>query len=257
MDALMTALERSLVGFTSVSTEAVHVVSMLTVPCRLWNYNPHNSDAGGDHWNGENFSWFSGRRALPPSLLYYDQTAISLDNGGRILRSVVRPYPAKTAGIPLRFEYEPNTGSFAFEWVNPEEGTLAAELGDIDPNVTISTPPLKGHPKLLSRETEIFLPSLIALSREIIVKGLGPEDSYHYDEYRQTLFVVSKDTKPRNVHKIEVSLNPPLSHLFEINTFWDDHGSKIMSVLLMGGALVIFAFIVLLSPNLPGVKPVA
>ncbi|TFK69843.1 glycoside hydrolase [Pluteus cervinus] len=237
MDALMTALERSLVCFT------------------LWNYNPHNSDSGGDHWNGENFSWFSGRRALPPSLLYYDQMAISLDNGGRILRSVVRPYAAKTAGIPLRFEYEPNTGSIVYEWSNPEEGTLAAELGDVDSNVTISKPPLNGHPKLLSRETEIFLPSLIALSREIIVKGLGPEDSYHYDEYRQTLFVVSKDTKPGKVHKMEVSLNPPLSHLFEINTFWSDHESKLMSALLMGGALVIFAFIVFLSPNPPGVRP--
>ncbi|GLB45923.1 putative cellulase (glycosyl hydrolase family 5) [Lyophyllum shimeji] len=79
MDVMMTALERSLVGFT------------------LWTYNPSNNDQIGDDWNGENFSWFSSKRALPPSLLYYDQDARSLDNGGRILPAVVRPYPAKTS----------------------------------------------------------------------------------------------------------------------------------------------------------------
>ncbi|KAJ2925710.1 hypothetical protein H1R20_g11384, partial [Candolleomyces eurysporus] len=92
MDAMMTALERSFVGFT------------------LWNYNPDNTDLYGDDWNGENFSWFSRNRALPASLLGYEQDDATLDNGGRILSSVVRPYPAKTCGVPVRFEYEVTTG---------------------------------------------------------------------------------------------------------------------------------------------------
>ena len=66
---------------------------------RLWNYNPENNDKQGDDWNGENFSWFSRKEALPDS---YEQDSLSLGNGGRILDAVVRPYHAKTAGIPTK-----------------------------------------------------------------------------------------------------------------------------------------------------------
>ncbi|KAJ3189218.1 hypothetical protein HDU85_002843 [Gaertneriomyces sp. JEL0708] len=43
LDAMINAMEASMVSFT------------------LWNYNPHNDNAHGDHWNGEDFSIFSPR----------------------------------------------------------------------------------------------------------------------------------------------------------------------------------------------------
>ena len=92
----------------------------------MWNYNPNNDDHTGDDWNGENFSWFSQKRALPPSWLDHSQTSPTLDNGGRILRAVVRPYAAKTAGIPLRCEYEINTGEFTYEWAVPHASSSSS-----------------------------------------------------------------------------------------------------------------------------------
>ncbi|KAF9238092.1 glycoside hydrolase family 5 protein [Melanogaster broomeanus] len=183
MDAMMTGLERSLASFT------------------LWNYNPDNNDADGDHWNGENFSWFSRRRALPPSLLDFEQSSFTLDNGGRILPSVVRPYPAKTAGIPLKFEYDMNIGKFTFEWT---AATTTQER--------------------TARETEIYIPSLMTHGRHLVVEGLAPEDKYVYDESRQTLFVV---------RKIAVSVRPPLRPHFYVNSFWDDFGELILSGLVV------------------------
>ncbi|KIM41720.1 glycoside hydrolase family 5 protein [Hebeloma cylindrosporum] len=215
MDAMLTGLERALVGFT------------------LWHYNPYNDDQAGDHWNGENFSWFSRRRALPPSLLYYEQDAPSLDNGGRILSSVVRPYPAKTAGIPLRFEYEMNTGTFTYEWANPIPGDANAK----SPSTTktnerkISKPPLTLHRPLLTRETEIFIPSQLTHGRNLIVKGLAQGDKYLYDERRQTLFVVTQDVvEPGRVHSISVSVDPAPRASFFVNDLWTDFGGHFMSV---------------------------
>ncbi|KAF8843464.1 glycoside hydrolase family 5 protein [Paxillus ammoniavirescens] len=199
MDAMMTGLERSLASFT------------------LWNYNPDNTDAHGDDWNGENFSWFSRRRALPPSLLDLQQSSFTLDNGGRILPSVVRPYPAKTAGIPLKFDYEMNTGKFTFEWTT----TTATQEGT-------------------ARETEIYLPSLIAHGRKLVVEGLAPEDQYIYDESRQTLFVVQGDSAPGKIKKITVSVRPPLRPHFDVNTFWDDFGELIASGLVVFIGIFVF-----------------
>ncbi|KAJ7866599.1 glycoside hydrolase family 5 protein [Mycena olivaceomarginata] len=159
MDAMITGLERSLIGFT------------------LWNYNPFNNDEEGDSWNGENFSWFSRRRALPPSLLYYEQDAVSLDQGARIL-----PAPrAERAAAPS-----------------------ASDVG----KPTVPSPPLAGHPALSATETEIYVPSLLTKGRKVIVRGLGPDDRYVYDERRQTLFVVPRENAPGTRHRIEVSLNP-------------------------------------------------
>ncbi|KAH0831249.1 glycoside hydrolase family 5 protein [Lanmaoa asiatica] len=189
MDALMTALERSLASFT------------------LWNYNPDNTDAHGDDWNGENFSWFSRQRALPPSLLDFEQSSFTLDNGGRILPSVVRPYPAKIAGIPSRFDYDMNTGKFTFEWILTEEST--------------------------SRETEIYIPSLIYHGRKLVVEGLAPDDNYVHDGSRQTLFVVQSDSSPKKTRKINVSVHPPLRGHFHANTFCGDFGELVLSGLVV------------------------
>ncbi|KAF8266909.1 cytoplasmic protein [Lactarius quietus] len=151
MDAMITGLERANIGFT------------------LWNYNPDNDDARGDDWNGENFSWFSNSRACRPSSLTQDTH--SLDEGARILDAVVRPYPAKTAGTPLHFEYEMATGAFAYSWATttPEECCSGCE----------------------ARETEIFVPEGLVFGRRMVVEGLEEEgDTFVYDAMRQTLFVL-------------------------------------------------------------------
>ena len=190
----------------------------------LWNYNPDNDDQRGDDWNGENFSWFSQRRALPSSLLDYEQTAPTLDNGGRILRSVVRPYPAKTAGIPLRFEYETNTGEFTFEWAIPGASHSLPE------RASVNNPPRSGHPPLTSNVTEIFVPSFTAHGSQVVVQGLGDSDSYEYDEARQTLYIRAGDSTPGRVYSIKVSLSPPLRPVFFVNDFWSDWGGTVSAV---------------------------
>ncbi|KAJ3722722.1 glycoside hydrolase family 5 protein [Lentinula guzmanii] len=220
MDAMLVGLERAMVGFT------------------LWNYNPYNTDLAGDEWNGENFSWFSQSRALPRDLLYYEQSSPSLDNGGRILSAVVRPYPAKTAGIPLKFEYEVTTGSFMFKWRNP-----GAETDTISGAPTVDKPS-RSHPEIKALETEVFLPSLIAHGRSVVVSGLEEDDSYVYDEARQTLFIVAKNTQPGFVHEVRVEIaalegykiRPPL---FEVNDFWSDFGMGACALLVLLCALLL------------------
>ncbi|KAI0089638.1 glycoside hydrolase family 5 protein [Irpex rosettiformis] len=222
MDAMLSGLERSLIGFT------------------LWNYNPDNDDAGGDDWNGENFSWFSQKRALVSSLLYHHQTAPTLDNGGRILRSVVRPYAAKTAGIPLRFEYEVNTGDFSYSWMIPhDDKTGPGVAGGPD----TSTPPRTGHPELTSSVTEIFLPSYIAQGSKVVVQGLGKSDTSFYDESRQTLYITVEDNTPSKVYDISVVLSPRLRAVFEVNDLWGDFGAHIAT----GGTLIFAMLVYLIS----------
>lgn len=203
---------------------------------RLWNYNPDNDDVRGDYWNGENFSWFSRSRAHPkPSL---DQSSPALDEGARILRSVVRPYPAKTAGIPTKFEYEMNTGRLDLEWIVPSSETKAA--AGTDSIVYPSSIP--GH-ELATSETEIFVPAMLAHGRRVIVQGLGPNDTSSYDISRQTLTVKAGDRAPGRIMRIIVSLDPPLSPEFEVNTFFGDFGVWIGSFFAVVFAVLLFWFI--------------
>lgn len=154
-----------------------------------------------------------------------DQTAASLDEGGRILRSIVRPYPAKTAGIPVKFNYEMNTGQFKFEWAVPSSSSSSSTTATIAPPLDIAT-----H-KLTSNETEIFYPAMLAHGRKVIVRGLAAGDEYSYDEARQTLSINALNNSPGARHSIVVSLDPPLSSEFAINTFWGDFGGQIYAVL--------------------------
>ena len=197
----------------------------------MWNYNPLNTDAHGDDWNGENFSWFSNARALPPSLLDYEQDSPTLDNGGRILSSIVRPYPAKVAGIPIYFKYEITTGEFTLKWANPQAISSTEEVTPGEIPRTLRMP-------LLSRESEIFLPSQLAHSREILVKGLREKDRYVYDESRQTLFIVTSDDTPGLVHSITVSVDPPARAPFVLNDCWGDFGAVI--TFIIGALLAMF-----------------
>jgi hypothetical protein len=107
-----------------------------------------------------------------------------------------------------------NTGMFTFEWRSPES---------------------KDNIVLTARETEIFVPSLITHGRKLVVSGLGAGDKYTYDEARQTLFIVTQDASSASgrMHKIVVSVNPPLRPHFEVNTFWGDFGETILSGLVV------------------------
>jgi hypothetical protein len=152
-----------------------------------------------------------------------------------MLQSIVRPYPAKTSGIPIRFEYEMSTGEFIYEWANPDP-TEAPSSG----NPTVSKPPRSGHPTLTARETEIFFPSSLARDRKVVVHGVAVEDSHVYDESRQTLFVLMHDSSPGKVHKISVSLEPPLKPAFDLNHFWGDFGPQIFAGFVVTFGVIAF-----------------
>ncbi|CCO36209.1 putative glycosyl hydrolase YIR007W [Rhizoctonia solani AG-1 IB] len=172
MDALMTALERNLIGFT------------------LWNYNPSNDDTHGDSWNGENFSWFSQSRADSnlSSTGALAQSNKALDTGARLLPVLVRPYPAKIAGIPMKFNYEPADGSFKFVFKAVDPSRLKS---------------------MRARETEVFLPAELASGRKLLVDSEGSNLEWSYDPERQTLFVVHSG---EGVRTLMVSLDPPLNN---------------------------------------------
>ncbi len=214
------------------------------LPPSLWNYNPDNDDRTGDDWNGENFSWFSQKRALPSSWLDHKQTSPTLDNGGRILRAVVRPYPAKTAGIPLRFEYEINTGEFTYEWVVPETGAAASAPapGSSPSEPSVYNPPRTGMPALRTNKTQIFLPWQLAQGRKVDVQGLRQDDRWTYDEARQTLTIITSDNTPGTVHRVTVSVDPLPKPVFVVNDFWDDFQGHV----LVAGAIfsIIVAFFI-------------
>ncbi|KAH8977678.1 glycoside hydrolase superfamily [Lactarius akahatsu] len=229
MDAMITGLERANVGFT------------------LWNYNPDNDDTRGDDWNGENFSWFSNSRA-PRSALAQD--ADELDAGARILDAVVRPYAAKTAGVPLRFEYEPATGAFTYSWA-----VLPTGLGEEDRESgvgglpSVHAPPLTGHAPPLARETEIFVPARLARGRRLIVDGLVDGDAYTYDAARQTLFVLpaaqSSDDGSgarAQTRTVRVRFDPPVGGELP-NDFRGDFGGAVGAVSVVLLALVAYYLI--------------
>ncbi|KAF9255450.1 glycoside hydrolase family 5 protein [Marasmius fiardii PR-910] len=190
MDAMMTGLEKALVPFT------------------LWNYNPYNTDTDGDFWNGENFSWFSRGRALPASWLDFHQSSPTLDNGGRMLNVIVRPYPGKTAGIPGKFEYEVTTSRVIYEWNDSSSSSIYLD-------------------DLKAKETEIFIPSMLTQGRKLVVSGLGEEDRCVHDQERQTLFIV---TKNKGNHRVEISVTPPPRPMFFVNDFWSDWGGTVAAV---------------------------
>ena len=133
---------------------------------------------------------------------------------------MVRPYPAKTAGIPLKFEYEVTLGAFVFEWSNPSPKNNG--------KASVSKPPLNGNGgELKALETEIYIPHMLTQGRKVFVSGLDKNDRYFHDEERQTLFIVASDTKPGRVHRVEVVIAPQMRPIFYVNDFWGDWGSTV------------------------------
>jgi len=231
MDSMITGLERANIGFT------------------LWNYNPENDDAHGDDWNGENFSWFSNSRA--PSCSALAQDADELDTGARILDAVVRPYAAKTAGVPLRFEYEMATGAFTYSWAVLLPSTSSGEeenpVSSSRQPPSVHAPPLSGHPPLLARETEIFVPAQLARGRKLIVEGLVDGDTYAYDAVRQTLFILpaavqSSESGSSSTRTVLVRFDPPVGGELP-NDLWSDFAGPVGAVSVVLLALVAYYFL--------------
>ena len=167
-----------------------------------------------------------------------------MDNGGRILDAVVRPFPAKIAGIPLKFEYDMNTGEFIFEWCNADPKSTSSSN-------EISNPPLNRMEPLLAKETEVFVPSLVTNERDVVVEGLEASDSHYYDHTRQTLYIVTGDCDtPGKRHWVRVRVRPELRAKFEVNDFWMDHGFQVVSV-----TVVILALLIVLLFPLTVVTP--
>lgn len=202
-------------------------LSLTLLRFRLWNYNAFNDNTHGDYWNGENFSLFSRDSKSQGTGKAKDvdvqQVNENLDDGGRILRAIVRPYPAKTAGVPTKFDYDLNTGSFTFEWTVPlSTSSSVSPSGSIEPPVSGL-----GH-TLTSTDTEVFFPSMLARGRKVIVQtneDCGKGYLHRYDEELQTLSVIPDNNTPGTRHSIRVSLDPPLKPLFLMNNFWTDFGT--------------------------------
>lgn len=124
-----------------------------------------------------------------------------LDKGARILESVVRPYPAKVAGIPLQFNYEINTGTFALTWVDPIQEPPRPRKAWLTGKV--DEPPLRGHPPITSRRTEFFVPADWVNDEQedmqVVLLGAAAGAKWWYEKGVQTLYVETLEgvDKPR------------------------------------------------------------
>jgi len=168
-----------------------------------------------------------------------------LDQGGRILESVVRPYPAKVSGIPIRFEYEVNRGEFSFEWVKP-----GATVGGKRANrrASISHPPLNGHPEITSRLTEFFIPQQLVQDKKFVVAldGAAQGSKWWYDASHQTLFIEQPD--PMSIpdgskYRVIFGLAPVPPAKWSMKTIWEDFAPYYLPVL--AAVLAIMAYFLL------------
>jgi len=91
----------------------------------LWNYTADNNNLRGDLWNDEDLSVFSrdqqGAEARRDPLAH-------LDEGGRALPALVRPYPVATAGEPLSMSYDYRRREFRFEFRHDPDVTAPTEI---------------------------------------------------------------------------------------------------------------------------------
>jgi len=131
----------------------------------LWNYTSDNNNAHGDLWNDEDLSIFSRDQQSDPA---------DINSGGRGLRALLRPYPIKTAGTPLKLEFDLRSAHFIFEF----EG---------DPGI--------------DAPTELYLPGYqYPRGCQVTVS----DGSYHIDSAAQRLLYTAG---PQKLHRIELKKN--------------------------------------------------
>ncbi|MFZ5917983.1 MAG: cellulase family glycosylhydrolase [Chloroflexota bacterium] len=85
----------------------------------LWNYTADNTNRRGDGWNGEDLSIWSRDQQTD---------AADIHSGGRALPAVVRPYPRKVAGEPLRLSFDLKRRVFAFEFRHDPAVAVPTEI---------------------------------------------------------------------------------------------------------------------------------
>jgi len=86
---------------------SLHAIEANLLNATIWDYTPDNDNTYGDQWNNEDFSIFSRDQQHNPE---------DINSGGRALQAVLRPYALKTAGEPLKMEFDPFSGLFEFEF---------------------------------------------------------------------------------------------------------------------------------------------
>ena len=105
LDASLQALEANLVGYT------------------LWNYNPDNTNARGDAWNGEDLSIYSRDQKTGTG-----GTCNDIYDGGRALRAALRPYARKVAGEPLAMTFDMTRRAFFFSFRHDPKVNAPTEI---------------------------------------------------------------------------------------------------------------------------------
>ena len=158
-----------------------------------------------------------------------------------MLESVVRPYPAKVAGIPLQFNYELNTGTFALSWTDPIQGPprprKSWQTGTVD------EPPLCDHPPI---RTEFFVPADWVKDEkedlEVSLLGAAVGAKWWYEKVVQTLYVEAFEVvdKPQvSVCRISVRVKGRPQR-WELNTWYGDFVRSRYCMVLLIALLMAF-----------------
>eukprot|EP00924_Labyrinthula_sp_SR-Ha-C_P006991 augustus_masked-scaffold_8-processed-gene-6.61-mRNA-1 protein AED:0.01 eAED:0.01 QI:0/-1/0/1/-1/1/1/0/761 len=149
--------------------ETLDALDMALVSYTIWNYTPDNTNSSGDLWNIEDLSIFSRDQSLDKS---------DIHAGGRSLGVIVRPYAFKTAGVPVKMEFDAyvETKPFYYEFEHDA--------------------------KLTTAETLIFLPSYQYPGKQLDVEVSDGEFSVDWEN--QTL-VMKHDVNSHSNHWIKVS----------------------------------------------------
>jgi hypothetical protein len=101
LERSLRAMDQALVGWT------------------IWNYTADNTNQRGDLWNDEDLSIFSRDQQTDP---------LDINSGGRALKTLVRPYPARVAGEPLRLNFNTRNGVFVFVFRHDPEIRAPTEI---------------------------------------------------------------------------------------------------------------------------------